>query len=174
MTGVPQRQQRPAQRRPNARQRGLGLEGGQVRSDLTSRKVNGGRRSGRAGLERPGAGAGRSRAGRERRATDAIWGDRQQACNQGELRGGAALPALHLMGLSLYWPQSRGSGGEGRGGERHLEALKSRGVVRGSGNCVPWSSHLQSTLFKVHKVWISKLQPHSTPVRGALVHPLFP
>lgn len=136
--GVLQRQQGPAQRRPNAPQSGLSLEGrGEVRSDLTSRKVNGGCRSGRAGLEQRGAGAGRSLAGRERRATDAIWGDRRQGCNQGGLHGGTALPALHLMGLSHYCPQSGGSGGEGRGGERHPEALESGGIVRGSRNCMP-------------------------------------
>lgn len=46
--------------RPNARQSGLGLEGrGEVRSDVTSRKVNRGRRSGKAGLERRGVATGR-------------------------------------------------------------------------------------------------------------------
>lgn len=80
---------------------------------------------------------GRSWACRERRATDTISGDRRQGCNQGGLHGGTALPALHLMGLSHDCPQSGGSGGEGRGGERHLEALESRGVVGAAGTASP-------------------------------------
>ena len=105
--GWAERQPGPAQSQPNAQQSGLGLEGqGEVRSDLTSRKVHRGHRSGKAGLEWRGVAAGRPRAGRERRATDAIWGDGRQGCNQGRLHGGAALPALHLMGLGHYCLQS--------------------------------------------------------------------
>lgn len=151
--------------RPNARQSGLGLEGrGEVRSDVTSRKVNRGRRSGKAGLERRGVAAGRPRAGRERRAPEAVWGDGRQECNQGGLHGGAALPALHLMGLGHYCPQRGCLGGRDRSGERCPEALESGGVGRGSGNRVPWSPHLQHTSFNALEVRISKLQPHRTLV----------
>lgn len=103
-------------------------------------------------------------AGKERRATDTIWGDGQQGYNQGGLHGGAALPALHLMGLGHYCPQRGYLGGEDRSGERHPEALESGGVCRGSGNRVPWSLHLQRTSFKALEVRISKLQPHYTLV----------
>lgn len=138
----------PAER-PAEWTRSGGQGRGEVRSDLEEGQRRAQIGEGRAGAAR--SGCGRSLAGREGRATDAIWGDRRQGCNQGGLHGGTALPALHLVGLSHYCPQSGGSGGEGRGGERHPEALESGGIVRGSRNCMPWSPHLQSTLFKAHK-----------------------
>ena len=111
--------------------------------------------------------AGRPRAGRERRATDAIWGDGRPGCNQGGLHGGAALPALHLMGLGHDCPQRGRLRGEDRSGERHPEALESGGVGRGSGNRVPWSLPLQRTSLEALEVCISKLQPLHTLVSSA-------